>query len=58
MPIWINVDLLQCPVNHYARDQGLQVYHWPIPAVENLYDVGVVVSFGHLIPQKVISMFP
>ena len=47
-----------CIVQKYAKEQGLKLHHWPIATMSNSYDVGVLVSFGKLIPQRVIEMFP
>lgn len=60
------VDLLEvcvpksnCPVRSYSQENMLHTYDWPLPAIDvNRYDVGVVVSFGHLIPKRVINLFP
>ncbi|XP_064645484.1 methionyl-tRNA formyltransferase, mitochondrial-like [Lineus longissimus] len=46
------------PVRSYAAKAGLETYDWPVPVNHNKYDVGVVVSFGHLIPNEIIHMFP
>lgn len=49
---------LEVPVRQYAREQGLRVLDWQ-PTLHPLdYDVGVLASFGFLIPSKVIDMFP
>lgn len=45
------------PVKQYAQQQNIPVYTWPQLPVAN-YDIGVVVSFGKLIPKRVIQMFP
>ncbi|XP_013414833.1 methionyl-tRNA formyltransferase, mitochondrial [Lingula anatina] len=47
-----------CPVRKYADENGLNVSDWPIGDKHNTYDVGVVSSFGRLIPERVIHMFP
>lgn len=49
---------LKCPVGRYSHNHGLQIHGWPCPVMYGRFDVGVVVSFGHLIPHKVINMFP
>ncbi|XP_048749170.2 methionyl-tRNA formyltransferase, mitochondrial-like [Ostrea edulis] len=49
---------IEVPVRRYAKEQGLNVLDWQ-PALHPLtYDVGVLASFGFLIPSKVIDMFP
>ena len=49
---------LQSPVLRYAKQEKLHLYKWPLPDLRGHYDVGVIVSFGHLIPDDVINMFP
>ncbi|GLG93019.1 Uncharacterized protein GBIM_00527 [Gryllus bimaculatus] len=45
-------------VQKYAEKKMLKVHNWP-PVVANAeFDFGIVVSFGHLIPKTIISMFP
>ena len=53
-------DLIQ-PVKIYADQNKLEVYQWPLdPDVikDEGFDIGVVASFGHLIPKKIIDAFP
>jgi len=50
--------VLQCVVRSYAQDAGLKLHEWPLRASPGTYDVGVVVSFGHLIPKRIIDLFP
>jgi len=46
-------------VHTYCLAQGLPVRHWPLcPADLPGAQLGVVVSFGHLIPAPLISHFP
>ncbi|KAH8295329.1 hypothetical protein KR018_009985 [Drosophila ironensis] len=46
-------------VRSYAEQQGLPLQRWPLDPVQcSGYDVGVVVSFGHLIPAQIIHAFP
>lgn len=47
------------PVKKYADKEKIKCFDWPIPIteVEN-YDIGVVVSFGHLIPEAHILALP
>lgn len=45
-------------VQHYCQKEGLQVTDWPVTVPQRKYDVGIVASFGHLIPASVISAFP
>lgn len=49
------------PVKKFAEKDNLKLLNWPITAdvIKNGgYDLGVVVSFGHLIPESVINAFP
>lgn len=49
------------PVAKYAKSHQLSTFKWPITGdvvKEHNYDVGVVVSFGHMIPEDVINAFP
>ncbi|ALC47959.1 CG1750, partial [Drosophila busckii] len=46
-------------VRSYAEHQRLPLYRWPVTVEQCLtYDLGVVVSFGHMIPSYLISAFP
>uniref|UniRef100_T1IXA0 methionyl-tRNA formyltransferase n=1 Tax=Strigamia maritima TaxID=126957 RepID=T1IXA0_STRMM len=45
-------------VKKYALDHNLPLHNWPIDVPKGKYDVGVVASFGHLIPETTISAFP
>lgn len=43
----------------YAEQQKIPLYKWPIAADEcRTYNLGVVVSFGHMIPAHIIRAFP
>ncbi|KAL1462773.1 hypothetical protein WDU94_014581 [Cyamophila willieti] len=48
------------PVIKFAKDENLVLHHWPIGTdlLKDNYDIGIVVSFGHLIPSKIINAFP
>ena len=46
------------PVREYATDKGLDVRHWPLDGEVKGYDLGVVASFGRLIPGRMIKSFP
>ena len=56
--MWPDMFFLQSPVLRYAKQEKLHLYKWPLPDLRGHYDVGVIVSFGHLIPDDVINMFP
>nr|CAG4650415.1 EOG090X0BM2 [Sida crystallina] len=48
------------PFARYADLNNLPVKVWPLPKespLEGSWDVGVVASFGHLIPQRIIKLF-
>ena len=49
---------LQTPMKSFAMMSGIPVVDWPPDLVDGHYDVGVVVSFGHLIPNRIIEKFP
>ncbi|XP_061669650.1 methionyl-tRNA formyltransferase, mitochondrial isoform X2 [Syngnathoides biaculeatus] len=46
------------PVADFARREGLRLHRWPPADVGGRFDVGVVVSFGRLLQQKLIEQFP
>lgn len=46
------------PVKRFAQQHHLPVHNWPPNNVDGQFDVGVVVSFGCLIPEKIINKFP
>lgn len=46
-------------VRSYAESKDLRLHRWPITALHCApYELGVVVSFGHLIPLHIINAFP
>lgn len=48
-------------VRKFAKENSLKCLDWPVPVdfiKSAKYDLGVVVSFGHLIPEDVINAFP
>lgn len=47
-------------VRSFAKEEKLDIYDWPINTtlLDGKYDIGVVVSFGRLIPEKIIKCFP
>lgn len=47
-------------VRSFALDEKLDVYDWPVTTAQlnGKYDIGVVVSFGRLIPEEIIKCFP
>ncbi|XP_019748777.1 methionyl-tRNA formyltransferase, mitochondrial isoform X2 [Hippocampus comes] len=46
------------PVADFARRERLPLHRWPPRDVEGRFDVGVVVSFGCLLHQRLIAKFP
>lgn len=47
------------PVKKCADKQQIQCFDWPLDtSICSKYDLGIVVSFGHLIPERIISAFP
>ena len=51
---------LQTQVKKYADVCGLNQFAWPLDTklVKGRYDVGVLASFGHLIPKTLVEAFP
>lgn len=50
-----------CTVAKYAKQHDIPFDEWPLPKEAPLkgdWDLGVVASFGHLIPQRIINIFP
>ncbi|XP_056268084.1 methionyl-tRNA formyltransferase, mitochondrial isoform X2 [Pseudoliparis swirei] len=46
------------PVKRFAQEHRLPVHSWPPDNVDGRFDVGVVVSFGRLLPERLINSFP
>lgn len=46
------------PVKKFALQNNLPVHSWPPEDVDGRFDVGVVVSFGCLLPARLINKFP
>ncbi|XP_035508482.1 methionyl-tRNA formyltransferase, mitochondrial [Morone saxatilis] len=46
------------PVKRFAQQNRLPLHSWPPDKVDGQFDVGVVVSFGCLLPEKLINKFP
>ncbi|XP_040892591.1 methionyl-tRNA formyltransferase, mitochondrial [Toxotes jaculatrix] len=46
------------PVKRFALQNQLPVHSWPPDNVDGRFDVGVVVSFGCLLPERLINKFP
>ncbi|XP_050540669.1 methionyl-tRNA formyltransferase, mitochondrial-like isoform X3 [Daktulosphaira vitifoliae] len=47
-------------IRNIAKEEKLVTLEWPVSKVqlEKQYDIGVVVSFGRLIPEEIINLFP
>jgi len=54
----------KCAVGAYAQSNGLRLHEWSDGDLSSSldggrsFDVGVVVSFGHLLPKRIIEAFP
>lgn len=46
------------PVRDFAVETELSTFSWPCHAFPGDFDVGLVSSFGHLLPECVIESFP
>lgn len=49
------------PIRSYAKRNNIDCYDWisfQTDGAKHSYDLGIVVSFGHLIPEHIIKMFP
>lgn len=48
------------PVKDFAKQENLRIYDFKeIKAKDSLdYHLGLVVSFGHMIPERIINAFP
>lgn len=46
------------PVHVYSQEQSIPFHSWPTGNDAGAFDIGVVVSFSHLIPQRIITSFP
>lgn len=46
------------PVKRFADQNQLPVHIWPVGDLERQFDVGVVVSFGCLLRERLIDQFP
>ncbi|XP_059927084.1 methionyl-tRNA formyltransferase, mitochondrial [Gadus macrocephalus] len=46
------------PVKKFADQNGLPVHIWPVVDLQGRFDVGVVVSFGCLLKERLIRQFP
>lgn len=46
------------PVQKFGKENNLVTHNWPYWELVNKFDVGIVVSFGHLLPEKLINSFP
>lgn len=46
------------PIHNFAVQEKLTAHDWPVTVPNNVFHVGVIVSFGHLIPENIINKFP
>ncbi|XP_076287627.1 methionyl-tRNA formyltransferase, mitochondrial-like [Lasioglossum baleicum] len=42
----------------FAQEKELAINYWPLENAIHHFHIGIVVSFGHLIPSKIIKSFP
>ncbi|XP_059620898.1 methionyl-tRNA formyltransferase, mitochondrial [Phlebotomus argentipes] len=54
------VKLQANPVRNFAERENLEVFPWPVneQEISGQFDIGVVVSFGHLLGTSLIKSFP
>ncbi|KAG7164721.1 methionyl-tRNA formyltransferase, mitochondrial-like [Homarus americanus] len=45
-------------VRRYCLRERIPLHDWPLEVPRGVYDLGIVASFGHLIPAKIINAFP
>lgn len=45
-------------VIEYAEKKEIDVIRWPLENNPQDFHIGIVVSFGHLIPLNIINSFP
>lgn len=45
-------------VMKYAKQNKIVVNKWPIKVNKLEFHIGIVISFGHLIPSEIINAFP
>ena len=49
---------LICPVKKVSEQLSIKIHTWPPDShVCNQFDLGVVASFGHMIPSRIIGCF-
>ncbi|XP_050343932.1 methionyl-tRNA formyltransferase, mitochondrial [Nymphalis io] len=46
-------------IEKYAHTENIQLLQWPnLNIINNEYDIGIIVAFGHLIKDDVLNKFP
>ena len=45
-------------VKAFSLENGIPIHPWPPDTSPEDFDLGVVASFGHLIPERIINQFP
>ncbi|XP_076238450.1 methionyl-tRNA formyltransferase, mitochondrial isoform X2 [Calliopsis andreniformis] len=45
-------------VSKYATQKGININKWPLENSISNFHIGIVVSFGHMIPTTIINSFP
>ncbi|KAL3276437.1 hypothetical protein HHI36_011820 [Cryptolaemus montrouzieri] len=58
LEVCTSVKKLKNAVHLFAEKENLRLNEWPYEVPENEFHTGLVVSFGHLIPQRIIKKFP
>jgi len=55
--VTVSLKKIKPAVLKYCSENRLQVHLWPVQVPENTYNIDIVVSFGYLLPESVISKF-
>ena len=42
----------------FCAENNIEPYIWPLELKDEAYDLGIVVSFGAMIPEALIKKFP
>ena len=54
----VTAGLKTSPIQKFCTREKIDMFLWPLSVPVGVYDVGTVVSFGHLLPAAVINSFP
>ncbi|KAG6801460.1 methionyl-tRNA formyltransferase, mitochondrial [Apis mellifera caucasica] len=58
LEIVTNYKIKENPVVKYAKKNKIIIHKWPVEINKSEFHIGIVVSFGHLIPSTIINAFP